>query len=325
MVGHVLSWLWYKLLINMVGAWYLVREQVWDRHRPLPPLPDQAGRTVVMTGGGRGIGEQAVRKLVSSGCHVIVGVRSPDTVRGVFQGLQGVQVLKLDLLDMESVRDFARQVLQLGVPLHVLICNAGIMFGPRRETEEGFEYQLCTNYLGHCLLAHLLLPTMARVEGEVQARIVSVSSCAHHLGSWLDVSDLQLRRGYVPEQAYGNSKVAQLLWAAHLSRVLEERGAGVKVLSLHPGVIYTDLYSSIPGITWIAGLCRAVMKTPGQGGDTLVQAALDPALEASTSPLYLVNSRPASSSSLTRDTRLQGALWEATCRLLDIPPDQFGL
>jgi len=327
MIRYLGSWLWYKLSLNLMGAWYLIREQVWDRHRHLPPLVEQGGKLVVVTGGGRGIGEKAVRKLVALGCRVIVGVRNPDAVRKVFEDCgDAVQALPLDLLSMESVQSFAKQVLQLGKPVDVLINNAGIMFGPRKETSEGFEHQLCTNYLGHFLLSHLLLPLLVKAgEGGKPARLVNVSSCAHLLGSWLDVSDLQLRRSYVPEQAYGNSKAAQIMFGEHLAREIEARGANVKIISLHPGVIYTDLYSNVPGIKFVSAIARLIMKTPDQGGDTLVAAALDPALEDTKGALYLINSRPAVSSALTRDQGAQAALWEATCRLLDIVPDQFGV
>lgn len=326
MLHHLASLLWHKLLLALVGGWYLVREQVWDRHRRLPSLPDQEGRLVVVTGGGRGIGEKAVRKLVGLGCRVVVGVRSPDSVRQVFEDCgSSVQVLPLDLLSMASVRAFATQVLELG-PVHVLINNAGIMFGGRKETEEGHEYQLCTNYLGHFLLSHLLLPALSTAGRQDRAaRIVNVSSCAHLLGSWMDFSDLQSKRSYIPEQAYGNSKAAQLMFAAQLDRLLVARGEHVKVSSLHPGVIYTDLYSNVPGIKFISALCKLVMKSPAQGGDTLVAAALDPALETLQGAQYLVNSQPASQSAFTRDRGNQARLWEATTGLLDIPHDQFGL
>lgn len=327
MIRYLGSWLWYKISLNLVGAWYLIREQVWDRHQQLPPLVDQGGKLVVMTGGGRGIGEKAVRKLVALKCKVIVGVRNPEAVQKVFEDCGDVvKALPLDLLSMESVRGFAKQVLQLGKPVDVLINNAGIMFGPRKETQEGFESQLCTNYLGHFLLTHLLLPVLLTAgENGKPSRVVNVSSCAHLLGSWMDVSDLQLRRSYVPEQAYGNSKAAQIMFGEHLAREVDSRGGNVKIISLHPGVIYTDLYSNVPGIKFVSAIARLIMKTPEQGGDTLVAAALNPALEEAKGAPYLINSRPAVSSALTRNQGAQAALWEASCRLLDIAPDQFGV
>jgi len=329
MLGYVLNWIWYKLLINMVGAWYLVREQVWDRHRRLPSLPRQEGRLVVVTGGGRGIGEQAVRRMVSLGARVIIGVRSPETVKTKFSdcvGEGGVTVLELDLCNMDSVRKFAGQVLEINKPIHVLINNAGIMFGSRRETQEGFEYQLCTNYLGHFLLTHLLLPLLVSGgSAEQHARIVNVSSCAHLLGSWLDITDMQLKKMYFPEQAYGNSKACQILFTGSLTRLLKERSSPVKVYSLHPGVVYSGLYSNIPGFNWIGLLAQLVMKSVKQGSDTLVQAALDPSLESQEGGLYLVNSRPTDSSAFTRDQLNQLVVFGDTCTILGIDKNNYGL
>jgi len=331
MVGYILKWIWYKLLINMVGAWYLVREQVWDRHRRLPSLPRQEGRLVVVTGGGRGIGEQAVRRMVSLGARVIIGVRSPETVKTKFSDCGGereggVTVLELDLCNMDSVRKFAGQVLELNQPINVLINNAGIMFGSRRETQEGFEYQLCTNYLGHFLLTHLLLPLLVTGgSAEQHARIVNVSSCAHLLGSWLDLTDFQLKKMYFPEQAYGNSKACQILFTGSLTRLLQERRNPVRVYSLHPGVVYSGLYSNIPGFKCIGLLAQLVMKSVKQGSDTLVQAALDPSLESQEGGLYLVNSRPTDSSAFTRDHNNQNLVWKETCTLLGLDTHNYGI
>jgi len=323
-IKRCLLWLFYKLLIYLVGAWFLVREQVWDRHRPLPSLPRQEGKLVVLTGGGRGIGQQAVNKMVALGANVIIGVRNPESVAPLFG--PEVTVLKLDLLCIKSVRGFAEKVLDLGKPVHVLINNAGIMFGPRRETEEGFEHQLCTNYLGHFLLSHLLLPSLVRAGSEAApARIVNVSSCAHILGSWLDFTDLQLRRYYSAEQAYGNSKAAQILFTGYLTRVLSSRGAHVRVDAVHPGIIYSGLYDNVVGWQLVSGLASLCMKSVAQGGESLVQAAVDPRQDLLEPGQYLVNSRPSTSSAFTRDPTNQERLWDITSAIFDISKDKFGL
>ena len=116
------------------------------------------------------------------------------------------------------------------------------MFGDRKVTEDGFESQLATNYLGHFLLTHLLLPHL----DSSQARVVNVSSCASYMGSWLDYTDwTSLAKFYSPEQAYGNSKAAQILFTKQLTTVLEQENSSVRCYSLHPGIVYTGLYVNV--------------------------------------------------------------------------------
>ena len=126
-----------------------------------------------------------------------------------------------------------------------LICGdvSGIMFGPRKVTEDGYESQLATNYLGHFLLTSLLLPHLAQAG---DARVVNVSSCASYMGSWLDWSDwTSLARYYSPEQAYGNSKAAQILFTRQLTNLLEQTNSNVRCYSIHPGIVFTDLYVNV--------------------------------------------------------------------------------
>jgi len=319
-----LSWfvvqIWFKLYLNLIGAFMLLKEQVISRPRKLPEYPDQEGKVVVITGGGRGIGEEAVKKFVSLGASVVLGCRDREGVQAKFDKMLGeriVRVFSLDLMDMASVRSFAEEVLALDEDIAVLLNNAGIMFGPRKETQEGYEAQLCTNYLGHFLLSHLLLPKLMKTgTSEQESRIVNVSSIAHYLGFWLDMSDINLKQMYSPELSYGNSKVAQVMFTKSLSRKLEEKKADVRVYSLHPGVVYTDLYTHVSLFKFFSWIMKLVMKTPSQGGDTLVHAALDPSLPPSGA--YMENCRPARSSSFSRDTRAQQKLWELTCSILNI-------
>ena len=117
------------------------------------------------------------------------------------------------------------------------------MFGPRKVTEDGYESQLATNYLGHFLLTSLLLPHLA-ITGD--ARVVNVSSAASYMGSWLDWSDwTSLARYYNPEQAYGNSKAAQILFTRQLTDMLEKKNSNVRCYSIHPGIVYTGLYVNV--------------------------------------------------------------------------------
>merc|ERR1719342_1656136 len=163
---------------------------------------------------------------------------------------------------LESVRSFAGSVLNIDTRVSILINNAGIMFGPRKETEDGYESQLATNYLGHFLLTHLMLPALAK-------------SCADNMGSWLDWNDQQMKNYYSPEQAYGHSKAAQIVFTKHLGNMMDTQGHDIKVVSIHPGVVFTDLYVNVWWMKIFSLLAKLVMKTPEQGGDTIVHAALD--------------------------------------------------
>jgi len=331
----LLKTIFFKLYMNFIGAIYMFKENTYQRPRRLPDYGQLAERTVVVTGGGRGIGEEAVKKFLKAGMKVICGVRSPESVQAKFDKLvaedkesyTGTLIcLHLDLMRMESVRSFAEAVLNLDTPIHVLANNAGIMFGDRKLTEDGYESQMATNYLGHMLLTHLLLPALNKTAADPKSegvRVVNVSSCAHYFGSWLDWNDWSsLSRFYSPEQAYGNSKVAQVLTTQQLARLLETQGQGIKVYSIHPGIVYTDLYVNVWWMKPLSLLARAVMKTPEQGGDTLVHAVMDPDLVTKGSGLHLENHRPVSVSSFADRREHQEKMWSDTCRLLHI--QRFG-
>lgn len=330
-IKSVMKTIFFKLYMNFIGAVYMFKENTYQRPRQLPDYGQLEGRTVVVTGGGRGIGEEAVKKFLRAGLKVICGVRSPESVQAKFEklrnedkeGFTGTLIcLHLDLMRLESVRSFADAVLNLDTPIHVLANNAGIMFGDRKVTEDGYESQMSTNYLGHFLLTHLLMPALAKTAADPMAggaRVVNVSSCAHYFGSWLDWSDWStLTRFYSPEQAYGNSKVAQVLSTQHLARMIEAQGQGVKVYSIHPGIVYTDLYVNVWWMKPMSLLARAVMKTPEQGGDTLVHAVMDPDLATRGTGLHLENHRPVGVSSFAGRRENQEKMWADTCRLLGI-------
>ena len=331
MIVNLLRKLALKLYLNLIGAVYVLKEQVFDRHRlpSVPPATDLQDTTVVITGGSKGIGLEAVKKLLGLGCNVIVGCRGVELARSRLQGHGSgssakLRILPLDLMRMESVREFAGQLTALNTPIHVLINNAGIMFGDRTETEEeGFEAQLATNYLGHFLLTHLLLPVLERSNSTSRpGRIVNVSSCAHYVGSWMDIEDLNLCQAYTPEGAYGNSKAAQIMFSQFLDSKLSEEGK-IRVVALHPGVVYTDLYTTVWWVQIFTFLAKFMMKTASQGGDTILHAALATELDsAQTTGKYLENSRLSRISSFTASLENQSKLWEKTCQMLNI--QQFG-
>ena len=195
-------------------------------------IPDQSGRTVVVTGATSGLGLETARALAAKGARVVLAVRDVARGEAVAAELPGsVEVRRLDLTDLESVRGFAAE---WDGPLDVLVNNAGIMMVPAGVTVDGFELQFGTNHLGHFALTNLLLP-------HVTDRVVTVASRAHRAGR-LALDDLNWQqRPYSPERAYGQSKLANLLFTLELQRRLTAAGSPVRAMAAHPGWSATNL------------------------------------------------------------------------------------
>ncbi|WP_345544806.1 oxidoreductase [Microbacterium jejuense] len=196
-------------------------------------IPDQTGRTVVVTGANSGLGLATSRALAAAGAHVVLAVR--DTARGetAAAGIPGsTEVRRLDLADLSSIRAFAAA---WGAPIDVLINNAGVMNLPESRTADGFEMQFGTNHLGHFALTNLLLP-------HVSDRVVSLSSGMHRSpGTRIRFDNLTLAGEYSPGAAYSQSKLANLLFILELQRRLTDAGSPVRALAAHPGWAATEL------------------------------------------------------------------------------------
>lgn len=210
----------------------------------LDDLPPQDGRIVAITGGNSGIGFEAARGLVARGARVLLACRNRASARAACAKLAegnpsgSAEFVHLDLASLASVRACAEQLAQLGGGrLDVLINNAGVMAIPRRETEDGFEMQLGVNHLGHFALTALAFPLLTATPG---ARIVTVSSIAHNFG-FINFQNLHGRLFYDPWLAYGQSKLANLLFAYELDRRLREAGRDIASVACHPGIASTNL------------------------------------------------------------------------------------
>jgi NAD(P)-dependent dehydrogenase (short-subunit alcohol dehydrogenase family) len=197
-------------------------------------LPNLDGRTVVVTGANSGIGKIAARELARAGARVTLAVR--DTAKGetAANEMEGtVDVRPLDLADLSSVRAFADA---WASDLDILVNNAGVMAVPKSQTTDGFEMQIGTNHLGHFALTNLLLP-------QIRDRVVSVASGAHRMGK-IRLDDLNWEQGgYKRWLAYGQSKLANLLFISELQRRLEAAGSDVRAVAAHPGYAATNLQS----------------------------------------------------------------------------------
>jgi NAD(P)-dependent dehydrogenase (short-subunit alcohol dehydrogenase family) len=207
-------------------------------------VPDQSGRTAVVTGANAGLGLATARVLAARGATVVLACRDivkAERAAGRIRteaGRANVHVVRLDLSSLASVREAADELGSDYPRLDLLINNAGVMAVPYQRTEDGFELTLATNHLGHFALTGLLLERLLATAG---SRIVTVSSIAHRRGV-MHFDDLQSEHRYKPADAYGQSKLANLLFTYELQVRLHAAGAGTMALAAHPGNARTDLW-----------------------------------------------------------------------------------
>lgn len=289
----------------------------------MPPYITRGG-TAIVTGGNSGIGLESVKQLLSAGCgRVVLCARSVEAGEAALASLKDVdtskaRVQRLDLADLESIRDACAEIAEKDGTISLLLNNAGVMATPARLTKQGFELQLGTNHIGHHAFTRLLLPHM-----EPDGRVVTVASTAHTMGN-VDVDDLMFTGGrkYSPWGAYGQSKGANILFAKGLADQLIAAGSSIKSVSLHPGVIRTELWrhgrTNLLGkiSTWL--LHKLIInKDIEQGASTSLYAALAPA-DTISHGAYLDNCAESEPNTQCSDVdgRLRRALWDETERLI---------
>lgn len=208
-------------------------------------IPDQTGRVVIVTGANSGIGLVAARELARAGATVVLACRNSDKAQAALESIRRsvtgarVETGRLDLSALASVSDFAREFGSGHDRLDLLINNAGVMATPKRSTEDGFELQFGTNHLGHFALTAQLIDLLRATGG---SRVVNLSSGAHRMGK-IDFDDLQGDRSYRRWSAYGQSKLANLLFTFELQRRLSAAGSDVLSVAAHPGYAATKLQS----------------------------------------------------------------------------------
>jgi NAD(P)-dependent dehydrogenase (short-subunit alcohol dehydrogenase family) len=212
-------------------------------------IPDQRGRTVVVTGATSGLGLRSAEALAARGARVLLAGRSPSRLETAAAGVQAVasgpapEAVVLDLADLSSVRAGAADIAGRAGAVDVLMNNAGVMAVPEARTVDGFELQLATNHLGHVALTGLLLPALLAAPA---ARVVTTSSVAHRMGR-IREDDLQWeRRPYSRWGAYGQSKLANLLFAFELDRRAQRAGTALVSVAAHPGYADTHLQTAGP-------------------------------------------------------------------------------
>ncbi|AIG75017.1 short-chain dehydrogenase [Amycolatopsis japonica] len=305
-------------------------------------IPDQTGRTVFVTGANSGLGLRMSEVLAGKGARVLLGCRSPERgakaleqVRAAATG-KAPGLVRLDLADLDSVREAAKKVEELtDGKLDVLVNNAGVMATPRGHTKDGFETQFGTNHLGHAVLTWLLMPSLRRGWGP---RVVTLSSVAA-TGARIDVADPNFeRRMYNPGSAYGQSKLANQVFALELDRRLRAAGEDVISVAAHPGYTWTGLGSGMAR-SYRNPVVRALVAGGNRIGEIFIaQSARQgtlPQLFAATSPEaeggdYIgprglgglrgapVKVRPLAAA---RSESLGAALWDVTTKLTGVTPD----
>jgi NAD(P)-dependent dehydrogenase (short-subunit alcohol dehydrogenase family) len=277
----------------------------------------------IITGANSGIGFYTARNLLRKGYRVILACRDQEKCLQAAEKLTNekdpeipsnakAECMSLDLSSLKSVRHFVAEFKKRKLPLHVLICNAGIYCPPFSLTQDGFESQFQVNYLSHFLLTQLLLD---KLKASAPARIINVSSRAHARGTTLDFDDLQSKKNYNRFTAYGRSKLMQILSTYALQRKLD--GTGVTVNALHPGVVNTGLWHHLPlPLQWVAnGMGPLFFKTPEQGAETSTWAATSEDLEG-VGGKYFVDCAAVESSAYSYDEQAARQLWEESVRLL---------
>ena len=249
-------------------------------------IPDQSGRNAIVTGANSGLGLVTARELARRGALVVLACRNLEKGRAALAEVAAAasgpepELEELDLASLSSVRSFAERLNQ--AHLDLLVNNAGVMAAPRRLTDDGFELHLGTNHLGHFALTDLLLPLM---EGREDARVVTLSSNAHKTVRGIAFDNLNGERRYFRWNAYGQSKLANLLFALELDRRLRAQGSTVKSLAAHPGYAATNLQSAAAPV-----LDRLLMKVGNavvaqndeMGALPILYAATEPGLEGGT-------------------------------------------
>lgn len=275
------------------------------------------GKCVVVTGASSGVGLATARELAVRGAHVVMVTRGGPRADAALAELRRitaedrVELIVGDLSSQTSIREIAAKFLEAHKRLDVLVNNAGMIYPSREETYDKVERTFALNHLGYFLLTELLLEAL---KASAPSRIVNVSSEAHRRVSGMDWDDLQMTRHWTSWRAYGQSKLANILFTRELARRLQ--GAGVTANCLHPGFVNSGFGRDLKGVMRFGlDLLRPfAMMSPAQGALTSIYLAGSPQV-ADVSGRYFIKCRPASPSAAARDDAAARRLWDASVEL----------
>lgn len=246
-------------------------------------VQDLTGKRIIITGANNGIGFEAAKALAQKGGEVILAVRNQQKGRQAMDAIlrehpqASIKVMELNLADLSSVKEFADHF-NIGFDsLDILINNAGVMAPPYQKTKDGFELQFGTNHLGHFALTGLLLPLLKKT---ANSRVVTQSSLAHR-GAAIFFDNLDGSKGYKAMKFYGQSKLANLLFARELDNRLKNQRILMKSLACHPGISATNLFKvgkkDTPG--FLKGLMKAIFQPADKGALPTIYAAIEESLQ----------------------------------------------
>jgi NAD(P)-dependent dehydrogenase (short-subunit alcohol dehydrogenase family) len=290
-------------------------------------IPDQSGRTAVITGANTGLGFETAAALAARGAQVVLAVRNldkgKDAAARIAATTPGADVVlqELDLTSLESVRAAAEQLRSDHDHIDLLINNAGVMYTPKSTTKDGFEMQFGTNHLGHFALTGLLLDRLLPVAG---SRVVTVSSIGHRIRAAIHFDDLQWERRYSRVGAYGQAKLANLLFTYELQRRLAAGGTTIAVAA-HPGGSKTELTRNLPRLVAAASaLVEPLFQDADLGALPTLRAATDQAVSGGQyfGPDGFQETRGypkvVESSAQSHDAELQRRLWKVSEELTGV-------
>ena len=269
---------------------------------------------ILITGGNSGIGKVTALELARRGATIVLACRPGEKTDLALQEINTVSSvaainLPVNLASMQSVRDLARTYLSQYDRLDVLINNAGVFPAKQHITDDGFEMQFGVNHLSHFLLTNLLLNLL---KSSTPARIVTVSSMMHKKGQ-IDFGNLKGEKKYASQKAYGQSKLANVLFAVELAKRLQ--GTGVTSNVLHPGGVRTNIMRDLPWI--VRKLVDLMFISPEEGAKTTVMLASEPSL-AEQSGKYYHQTREAPCSALAQDEDLCHTLWQQSEQMVGL-------
>ena len=249
-------------------------------------IPDLTGKTAVVTGANGGLGLESARELAGAGAHVVMAARNQEKAQAALEDLlsthpdASLEIVQLDLSSLDETRAAATTITEAHPTVDILINNAGLMAMPESRTQDGFEMQLGVNHFGHWVFTAGLLPSLRAADA---ARVVTVTSTAHHMGRPVDPDNVNMEGKYSAWGAYGRAKLANYHFALGLQDEFASRGLAAESLVAHPGLSHTDLQThtvsqggggaSAPFWAWMA---RTTGMSAADGALSQLRAATDP-------------------------------------------------
>uniref|UniRef100_A0A0D6QSW2 Uncharacterized protein n=1 Tax=Araucaria cunninghamii TaxID=56994 RepID=A0A0D6QSW2_ARACU len=341
---HQTSLGWIEWIRGLLVVLYdIIFQRILSCHLKNPmQVPPMNGLTCIVTGATSGIGLEIAKQLAEAGAHVVMACRNTQAAHDLIQkwqkewcGMSGpldIEVMELDLLSLESVRNFASVWNARQGPLNILINNAGIFSigAPQKFSKDGFEEHMQVNHLAPALLTLSLLPSLIRGS---PSRIVNVNSNMHHLG-FVDPDDLNItsiKRKYKSVTGYSGSKLAEIMFNSVLQKKLPAE-AGVNVICVSPGVVMTNVARDLPSIVQTGyHLIPYFLFTPQEGARSALFAATDPQVPEYCNllradnwpvcPFFSGECRPANASAEAHNTDKAMKIWLKTLELVDLPAD----